>query len=424
MELGQLSIYPRKLGQINVHTGDSSQVVANFSARVVTRWRVLLSLWLLLCACGSSVTTPAGTALGEAARPTSGPVILTVAAARTTTPTLAPTRRPTPQPLLLPTPTITTKVAQKPKPPTPTPTPAPTAGFVFSETLVITLPRLIVAEPSVQASAVFSQADEIGAFLEMMVETAARSAAPLTPAVPLPLEPTPDGSTRSVQTPILMYHYLSVPPPDANLYRLDLSVPPDLFEQHLIRMQTEGYTTISLYELLAHLTQGAPLPDKPVILTFDDGYRDNYEHAFPLLRQYGMKATFFVVTDFIDEQRPEYLTWGMVRKMYAAGMSIESHGRNHVSLRGKDADYLVWQALGSLETIQAAIGVRPRFVSYPAGEYDQLTIDIFRSANFWAGITTIQGATHESDKLFELRRVRIRGTTTPDELARLLALDW
>jgi peptidoglycan/xylan/chitin deacetylase (PgdA/CDA1 family) len=142
------------------------------------------------------------------------------------------------------------------------------------------------------------------------------------------------------------------------------------------------------------LTQGAPLPDKPVIITFDDGYRDNFTSAFPLFQERGMTATFFVVTDFIDEQRPEYLTWDMARAMLAGGMSIESHGRNHVSLEGKDDDYLVWQALGSLETIEYELGVRPRFVSYPAGDYDQNTIDVFRSANYWAGVTTEQGATH------------------------------
>src|SRR5690606_502685 len=119
---------------------------------------------------------------------------------------------------------------------------------------------------------------------------------------------------------------------------------------------------------------------------------------------------FFVVTDFIDQQLPAYLTWDMVREMHAAGMSIESHGRNHVSLENKDRDYLIWQALGSLETIQYELGVRPRFVSYPAGDYDALTIEVFRSANYWAGLTTVQGATHSSDDLFQLRRVRVRGT--------------
>ena len=233
------------------------------------------------------------------------------------------------------------------------------------------------------------------------------------------------GDARSAGPGREGYVIATVAAPDLGPEAFRLSVAPDRFAAHLDAMQEAGYTTVSLYDLLAHLTNGVPLPEKPVIITFDDGYRDNYENAFPLLAQRGMTASFFVVTDFIDEERPGYLTWEMVREMYAVGMSIESHGRNHVSLANKNDDYLVWQALGSLETIEYELGVRPRFVSYPAGDYDQRTLDIFASANYWAGFTTQQGATHSSDDdLFQLRRVRVRYTTTPEELLRLLALDW
>jgi peptidoglycan/xylan/chitin deacetylase (PgdA/CDA1 family) len=238
------------------------------------------------------------------------------------------------------------------------------------------------------------------------------------------LLPTPDGVPRTVKVPILMYHYISTPPPDADAYRIDLSTAPELFAAHLDRLQADGYTTISLYQLLAHLTQGAPLPAKPVVLTFDDGYRDNYENAFPLLQARGMTATFFVVTDFIDEDRPLYLSWDMARTMLAGGMSIESHGRNHFTLEGQDDDYLVWQALGSLETLQYELGVRPRFVSYPAGDYDQRTIDIFHSAHYWGGVTTQQGNEQASARPFELQRIRMRNTTTPDAMVRQMEANW
>jgi len=221
-----------------------------------------------------------------------------------------------------------------------------------------------------------------------------------------------------------MYHYLSTPPAAADIYRRDLSVPPELFAAHLDRMQAEGYSTISLYALVAYIQQGEPLPEKPVIITFDDGYRDNYENAFPLLRERQMTATFFLVIDFIDRERPEYLTWDMVREMYTGGMSIEVHGVDHTTLRGRSQADLEFQALRSYETIRDRIGVRPRFLSYPAGEYDDATIAIFRSANYWAGVTTVQGATHSSENLFELHRIRMRNTTTPDELIRLLQLEW
>ena len=137
-----------------------------------------------------------------------------------------------------------------------------------------------------------------------------------------------------------------------------------------------------------------------------------------------MMATFFVVIDFINNERPEYLTWDMVREMYAGGMAIEVHGLDHSSLRKRSHADLEFQALRSYETIQDRIGVRPRFLSYPAGEYDNDTITLFQSAGYWAAVTTVQGATQSSDKLFELHRVRIRNTTTPDELVRLLKLDW
>ncbi|MEX1021249.1 MAG: polysaccharide deacetylase family protein [Litorilinea sp.] len=297
--------------------------------------------------------------------------------------------------------------------PTPTPTPNPLA---LTEWLAQPVPE----DPDVAVDA-----------LSVLVATptpAPAAAAPLPP-----LEPTPvwaahanatTGETRSVRVPIFMYHYLSEPPPGADIYRVDLSVTPGRFAAHLDALQANGYTTISFYQLHAHLTQGAALPEKPVILSFDDGYRDNYVHAFPLLRARGMVATFFVNTDFINENMLAYLTWDMVREMYAGGMSIEAHGRNHTSLKDRDTDYLVWQALGNLEAIEQEVGVRPRFISYPAGQYDQLTIDIFASANYWAGVTTVQGATHSSDRLFEMRRVRVRNTTTVDELLRLAALDW
>ena len=270
----------------------------------------------------------------------------------------------------------------------------------------------------------------------------ANSAALVTPTLeiapevaPLPGPPPPmpavnrallpgDGVARTVEVPVLMYHYLSEPPAGANIYRVDLSVAPNRFVEHLDALRGAGYTTISLYDLYNHLLAGAPLPARPVVLTFDDGYRDNYFNAFPRLRERGMTATFFVVTDFMDAGREEYITWEMAREMQAAGMYIESHGRDHTTLQNREADYLVWQALGSQETIQFELGIAPRFVSYPAGEYDEATINVFRSAGYVAGFTTRQGDLQRSDDPFRLSRIRVRNTTTAEELLSLLEADW
>lgn len=234
---------------------------------------------------------------------------------------------------------------------------------------------------------------------------------------PTPLEPTPDGVLRQVRVPILMYHYVSEPPPGASRLRRDLTVQPDVFEAHLGYLRDAGYTSISLEDLYWHLMTGRSLPDKPIVITFDDCYRDNYEIAFPLLKEYGFTATFFAITDFIDWGNEGYVTWEQLREIQQAGMEIGAHSRDHPDLRGRNVDFLVWQILGPREAIEDHVGVRPRFYSYPSGSYDEKVITVLRSDHYWGAVTTHQGILQSSERPFELRRIRVRGSHGPDDLA-------
>jgi peptidoglycan/xylan/chitin deacetylase (PgdA/CDA1 family) len=212
----------------------------------------------------------------------------------------------------------------------------------------------------------------------------------------------------SSHVPILMYHYISNLPAEADSVRRDLTIRPDTFETQLRYLRENGYSAISLYQLHAHLSKSAALPRKPVVLTFDDGYRDAYTQAFPLLRRHGMKATFFVVTDFVHDGRTEYLTWPMVKEMFRAGMSIESHTRNHIDMRGKSYNYLVWQLLGAIENIQYYTGQRPRFLAYPSGHRDALAIRTVQSAQTWAAVTTEYGRTQTLGNAMAWPRMRMK----------------
>lgn len=226
---------------------------------------------------------------------------------------------------------------------------------------------------------------------------------------PTPM-PTPDGRDRDFWIPILMYHYVSVPPDDADVYRKDLSVSPQAFREQLEWLKASGYQTISLYHLIYALNIGWPkLPERPIILTFDDGYADNYENAFPILKELGFTATFFVLTDVTDRSQPGYMTWDMLKEMSQAGMSIEVHGREHVEMAGRDHDWLVFHLLGPAQTIEANLGYQPRFVAYPSGKYDATTIQTAHELGYWGGITTINGAHHTKSSPFEIQRVRVRG---------------
>ncbi len=232
-----------------------------------------------------------------------------------------------------------------------------------------------------------------------------------------------DTTRRRIHLPVLMYHYISAPPADADVYRLDLSVTPDQFAAHLGWLRDNGFTTVTLDDLYLALTEGKPLPPRPVIITFDDGYADAYNNAFRLLRSYGMVGTFFVVTEWVDSADPRYISWDEARDMAAAGMSIESHSRTHPDLTGCDYDCLVYQILGSVQTIEAQIGTRPRFFCYPSGRYNDSVMAVLSQVGIVAAVTTEAGTIHTSDRLLELKRARVRNTTTVDDLAWML-LAW
>ena len=223
-----------------------------------------------------------------------------------------------------------------------------------------------------------------------------------------------------------MYHYISVPPPHADAYRQNLSLAPDIFRAHLDFLQEQGYTTIHLSDLISYLQRGTPpLPEKPIILTFDDGYLDNIENAFPALQDHGMVATFFVITDFVDRAATDpdyarYATWDQWRMVDAAGMEIGSHSRDHPDLRDRDHDFLVWQILGSYQTIEANLQHPPRVFAYPSGFYDQAVIEVLRAVGFWGAVTTQPGVLHDNDSLYTLTRLRITSETDVPQLAALL----
>ena len=224
--------------------------------------------------------------------------------------------------------------------------------------------------------------------------------------------PTPVVLPEQAQVPILMYHYVSPLPPNPDDYRLDLTVVPEDFVTQLQYLAEAKYHTITLSDLYLHLTQGYPLPEKPIVLTFDDGYADAYDVVFPLLLDYDMTGTFFVLATPTHFEAPEYMTWDQMKKMSDAGMEIQSHGRDHVDLRGRSNDYLIYQILGIQEAIRDHTGQLPRFFCYPSGQYDDNVIAVLKSAGYWGAVTTAWGKTHTAEGIFVMSRVRIRGNDT------------
>ena len=229
--------------------------------------------------------------------------------------------------------------------------------------------------------------------------------------------PTPAALPEEAEVPILMYHYVSELPSDADVYRRDLTVSPEAFEAQLEYLDEAGYHPITLTDVYLYLTEGYPLPEKPVVLTFDDGYRDAYEVVFPKLLEHGFPGTFFVLATPAHFESEAYLTWSQMKEMSDAGMDIQSHGRDHVDLRGRSYEFLVYQTLGIREAIDFHTGRIPRFFCYPSGRFDDDVIDVLESAGYWGAVTTEWGRTHTREDLFEMPRLRVRGGQSLEDFA-------
>lgn len=229
-----------------------------------------------------------------------------------------------------------------------------------------------------------------------------------------------DGTFRRIRVPILMYHYISSPPEGADAYRRELSTPPDDFRAQMEYLFYQGFTAITLDDLDRALLDGTALPTKPIVLTFDDGYADHHAHALPILREFGFTGTFFIITARADAADPNHLSWPQIADMAAAGMRMESHTKEHPDLRGRSYDFLVYQILGSIESLSAYTGRQPTAFAYPVGYYDDVVLSVLEGTSVRRAVTTQTGMLHTTDNRLEVTRVRVSGGTTLRQFAALV----
>lgn len=236
--------------------------------------------------------------------------------------------------------------------------------------------------------------------------------------------PGPRGAPRSTaDVPIVMYHHVGPLPPNPDIYRKDLTVSPELFERTLTQLAEREVETATMADLMEHFAGGPELPKRAAVLTFDDGYDDVYEHAFPALQKHGMVGTFFITTDFVE--RPGYVTWDQIKEMADAGMEIAAHSSNHADFARIGPAELRRQLVEPKAALEEHIGQKVRFVAYPAGKYNAAVMAATRAAGYDAAVTVLHGTHHTPGLAFELRRVRARGADTAAEIVgRMTVASW
>jgi peptidoglycan/xylan/chitin deacetylase (PgdA/CDA1 family) len=243
-----------------------------------------------------------------------------------------------------------------------------------------------------------------------------------TPAPPKPARPAfvslafPAASANaSVRVPVLMFHRVASEATVTNAVSADLTITPARFAAEMAWLAHKGYNPIDQTTLFRGLYEGAPLPSKPVVLTFDDGYVDDVVAVAPILRRRHWPATLAVISGRAGERA--FLTWPQIVKLDRQGMDIASHSADHVELAGAGTSALQRQLVDSRQAFAAHLGHPVYWFVYPAGSYDAAAEAAAREAGYLFAYTTDPGSTITADRPMAEPRVRIHGGDSVESFA-------
>ncbi|MBC6309567.1 polysaccharide deacetylase family protein [Listeria sp. FSL L7-1582] len=223
--------------------------------------------------------------------------------------------------------------------------------------------------------------------------------APVTNEVKPPVQLGTDMNPETLQIPVLMYHSINT-----NV-KNNLITPPNEFDTQMKWLSDNGYYTLTLAELAPLLEIGKNVPDKPVVITFDDGYQDNYTNAYPILKKYGLKATIFVITDKIAKNN--HFDEAALKEMSAYGIEMESHTVHHYELNRLSYEAQLKELQYSKAFLERFTGKKVNSICYPVGRYNEDTVRAAEATGYTMGFTTEVGKANKKDGMYTLPRVRM-----------------
>jgi len=216
--------------------------------------------------------------------------------------------------------------------------------------------------------------------------------------------------------PVLMYHVIANPPSSAQLP--ELYVDPKTFDQQVEALKKQGYAGVSLNQVYAAWFKGGKLPEKPVVVSFDDGYRSQYVYARPELRKLGWPGVLSAIAGRIGQPDAE-LSNQMVQTMINDGWELDSHTINHVDVSQASGSELQREVGGSRQMLQHRFHQPINFFCYPSGAYDDQAIQAVRAAGYLGATTTNEGLASKSE-MYTLKRIRVDGSDGVGGLERKL----
>jgi peptidoglycan/xylan/chitin deacetylase (PgdA/CDA1 family) len=226
-----------------------------------------------------------------------------------------------------------------------------------------------------------------------------------------------------MRVPILMYHSVATDPNDATR---DLSVAPEAFAEQMALIGDLGFTPVSTAALAARWHSGRPLPERPVLVTFDDGYEGVHRHALPALAKHGFAATLFVSTGWLRGPHDTgcgldtMLDWSQVRDLAAADVEIGGHSHTHPQLDQLDDAGLRSELILCKEIISDELGAVPASFAYPYGYSSRRVRQAVRETGYAQALAVGNDLARRRQGPYALRRVTVRRDTGLEEFARLV----
>ncbi|MBC7225803.1 MAG: polysaccharide deacetylase family protein [Thermoflexales bacterium] len=221
-------------------------------------------------------------------------------------------------------------------------------------------------------------------------------------------DPTYNLKDGEMLIPVLLYHFIGREKLERGGHSVSrFNVTAADFEAQLLLLKQLGYHPVTVSEIAAALDGKATLPQRPIALTFDDGWREQYDIAFPILQRYGMRATFFVSTSFVGYSR--FMTWEELAELRDAGMEIASHGRKHVNLADAD-DPEAWREIArSREVLEEKLGVSAVSFAYPYGGYRKGLPAMLERAGYQVAVGLGASPVQRLERRYYLRRTEVNG---------------
>jgi peptidoglycan/xylan/chitin deacetylase (PgdA/CDA1 family) len=214
--------------------------------------------------------------------------------------------------------------------------------------------------------------------------------------------------------PILCYHHIC----DDNPSKNPIIITNELFTSHLQSLKDNGYTTLTISELNNYLFNNKPIPEKSVMITFDDGYNDNYSNAFPILKKFNMNATIFVISALVDTD--SYMTSPQVKELSDYGIDIQSHTANHADLLTLSYEDQLKEFADSKATLEKLTEKPINSIAYPLGHFNEDSKKAALESGYSMGFTIDRGYADRSDSPFQLNRVCVDYTYTPSYILKAL----